>query len=645
MKAIYRDLTEDEICRLNNNNCSCENWNLVKVKNGFDPAFVKDSRFSGNVHIGVFNGSFELEGGMKKHSGIFRATIHNCIIEDDVLVENIDGYIANYHIDSNTYIEDCNTMVVDGETSFGNGVKVSVLDETGGRNVIIYDRLSSHFAYIYSLYKYRPELIAKMEQMVLKYVAGITSNMGYIGRNTCIKNVGYIKNVKIGDNCHIEEAAKLENGSINSNFDAPVYIGSEVIAKDFIICSDSEIDEGVVLTRCFIGQACRLGHRFSASDSLLFSNCLMENGEVCALFAGPYTVTHHKSSLLIGAMCSFYNAGSGSNQSNHMYKLGPFHYGISDRGSKSASSSYILWPGYIGAYTNVMGRHYAHFDTSLLPFSYLVENDGNSCLIPGINLGRIGTLRDVNKWPERDKRTDPARLDFIDFSLLNPFSCGKIIAGIDILRRLQAEQGRNAESYKYSGCFISRSALMRGIRLYEMAIDRYIGDILIQRLTSGSGIEKQTDDGTGFWLDMGGMFVPKKKLEETLLQIETGEMSDITRLHEAFAELHANCEQYEWNWVLEVLNGFYSVKDRELNAILSRWKEASIELDEMICEDAKKEFGDKLTFVFGLDGVPEDRQKDIDFVRGRYEDLSLVKDLKQKIEQYEKIYQEIVKLL
>lgn len=69
---------------------------------------------------------------------------------------------------------------------------------------------------------------------------------------------------------------------------------------------------------------------FTAHDSLVFSNCSLENGEACALFAGPYTVSMHKSSLLIGCQTSFMNAGSGTNQSNHMYKLGPVHWGCSN---------------------------------------------------------------------------------------------------------------------------------------------------------------------------------------------------------------------------------------------------------------------------------------------------------------------------
>lgn len=146
-----------------------------------------------------------------------------------------------------------------------------------------------------------------------------------------------------------------------------------MIARDFIISSGSRVDGGTIIERCFVGQACHLDHGYSASDSLFFSNCRGENGEACAVFAGPYTVTHHKSTLLIAGMFSFMNAGSGSNQSNHMYKLGPIHQGIVERGAKTTSDSYVLWPAKVGPFSLIVGRHYKHSDTSNLPFSYLIE--------------------------------------------------------------------------------------------------------------------------------------------------------------------------------------------------------------------------------------------------------------------------------
>ena len=177
--------------------------------------------------------------------------------------------------------------------------------------------------------------------MIDDYASEVSSETGYIGENVSIINTGTIKNVCIGDCCIINGTSKLENGTINSNSTDPVTIGCNVMADDFIISSGSHISDGVVMLRCFIGQGCSLSHLFSAHDSLFFSNCQGENGEACAIFAGPYTVSMHKSSLLIAGMFSFLNAGSGSNQSNHRYKLGPIHQGVVERGSKTTIDSYI----------------------------------------------------------------------------------------------------------------------------------------------------------------------------------------------------------------------------------------------------------------------------------------------------------------
>ena len=257
--------------------------------------------------------------------------------------------------------------------------------------------------------------------------------------------------MRIGDYCEIEGAGRLKNGSINSNADDPVHIGYGVVCDDFIISSGSHIEDGTMMTRCFVGQACHMGHNYSASDSLFFSNCQEENGEACAIFAGPFTVTHHKSTLLIAGMFSFMNAGSGSNQSNHMYKLGPIHQGALERGAKTTSDSYILWPARIGAFSLVMGRHVNHPDTSDLPFSYLIE-DKNYDLSGsgGLIFVASAQFRDAQKWPKRDLRKDPFRLDQINYNLLSPYTIQKMMKGRSILKELERVSGETSETYSLS---------------------------------------------------------------------------------------------------------------------------------------------------------------------------------------------------
>lgn len=85
-----------------------------------------------------------------------------------------------------------------------------------------------------------------------------------------------------------------------------------------------------------------------------------------------------------------------------------------------------------------MGRHHHHSDTSDIPFSYLIEKDDETYLVPGINLRSVGTIRDAQKWPKRDKRTDPDRLDMINYNLLSPYTIQKMLKAVDILKNLQA---------------------------------------------------------------------------------------------------------------------------------------------------------------------------------------------------------------
>ena len=626
----YRLLTPDEIARLKSQMCTASDWTTIEVAEDFNPENVFYARFSGNIRLGSFNKEFTLAGGMKKHSGLYHVTLHNVTVGNDCCIENVKNYIANYEIGSGTFIENVDIILTDGTSTFGNGVEVSVLNETGGREVLIYDRLSAQQAYIMALYRHRPGLIASLKELIGKYVASVTSGTGRIGSDVMIADAGYIKNVRIGDCCKIEGTARLKNGSINSNADAPVHIGVGVIGDDFIISSGSSVEDGVTFSRCFIGQACRLGHTYSASDSLFFSNCQGENGEACAIFAGPYTVTHHKSTLLIAGMFSFMNAGSGSNQSNHMYKLGPIHQGIMERGAKTSSDSYLLWPAKIGAFSLVMGRHVSHLDTSNMPFSYLIEQQGTSFIFPGVNLKSVGTIRDAKKWPRRDGRKDPDMLDCINYNLLSPFTVQKMFKAVGILEGIVAASGDMSDKYSYMGAKIRSSSLRNGLKYYNIAINKFLGNSVIKRLegidfTSDEQIRERlrpdTLTGKGDWVDVSGMIAPKSEVESLMDDIEQGRVTDVAQMHSRFLDMHSHYYDYEWAWAYDRISLFYGVSPEKITAadvidIVEQWKNAVVGLDRMVYEDAKKEFSLSAMTSFGADGDVDTRNLDFAEVRG-----------------------------
>ena len=634
MTTAYRKLTSSEISFLESRMCSATDWDQIEVDPDFTADNIRYVRFSGNIRLGSFRKVFELPGGMRKHSGIYYATLHNVTVGDDCCIENVKNYIANYNIGRGTFIENVDIILTDGQSTFGNGVEVSILNETGGREVIIYDSLSAQAAYIMAMYRHRPEMIARLKSMVKSYVASVTSSVGHIGEDVVSADSGYIKNVRIGDCCQIEGASRLKNGSINSNRKAPVHIGVGVVGDDFIISSGSSVEDGVTFSRCFIGQACHLGRNYSATDSLFFSNCRGENGEACSIFAGPYTVTHHKSTLLIAGMFSFMNAGSGSNQSNHMYKLGPIHHGVLERGAKTASDSYILWPARVGAFSLVMGRHVSHQDTSDLPFSYLIEQQSTTYIMPGANLKSVGTIRDAKKWPMRDARKDPERLDCVNCNLLSPYIIQKMLDGVAILEKLKQDFGELAETYDYQGGRIKRSSLEKGLQYYGYAIDKFLGNSLITRLMNSDffsvrqlrrALTPDKEYGDGKWTDLAGMIAPEKAVEDVLAAIENGRITDVKMLGRLFADLHSNYYNYEWKWACYMIQEYYglsleSVTVEKLSELIIRWRSSVIALDNLIYEDARKEFT-----LAGLSGFDDDP-----FVKSVREHIANKTDLADK---------------
>lgn len=654
----YRKLTSEEITRLESYGCSATDWTEVEVAQDFDAQYVHHVRFSGHNRLGVFRREIDLPGGLKVHAGIYNATLHNCEVGDDAHLYNIHNYIANYRIGRETCIENVNAILVDGRTTFGNGVRVPVMNEGGGREIPIFNELSASLAYILTLYRHRPMMIRQLEQMIDAYAETQASEVGFIGDHVRILNCGSIKNVKIGDCAELSGVSRLKNGTINSNASAPVRLGSGVKCVDFILASGVEIGDSTLVDKCFVGQGCVFDKHYSAGESLFFSNCQGMHGEACAIFAGPYTVTHHKSTLLIAGMFSFLNAGSGSNQSNHMYKLGPIHQGIAERGAKTTSDSYLLWPSKIGAFSLVMGRHTHHADTSELPFSYLIENNSESYLVPGANLRTVGTIRDAQKWPKRDNRKDPHKLDQINFNLLSPYTVQKMWRGLEILNELQALSGENTEVYGYKNCKIRNSSLKHGRELYTIGIQKFLGNSLISRLEDKqlrsmndvrAALRPDSAIGAGVWVDLAGLIAPRNEVTRLLDEVEQGALT-LADIQARLEQMHANYYSYEWTWALEKLEEVWGCSVEEvtldqLRQTVTQWQEAVVNLDRMVYSDARKEFDLNSQTGFGVDGDREQAEADFEEVRGSFESNSFVKAVLEHIERKTELGNKMLKKL
>lgn len=653
----YRKLTNEEIGQLIMQSCYCEDWNQIEVVGDFLPDNIRNTKFSGFIKLGRFDEEITLFGDVRMKTGIVNAHIHNCTIENNALISSVQSYISNYKIGERVVIHNLNQLAVENKSSFGNGIRVKVINELGRREIPIYDHLSAHVAYIMALYRHRPKVIEIIEKLVANYVNYISDTVGEVSTGVKIINCGIMRNVKIGPYALLEGVSKLVNGSINSSAADPVEIGQGVILENFIVCSGTRITDSTLISNCFVGQGCILDKHYSAVESVFFANCQGLHGEACSVFAGPYTVSHHKSTLLISGLFSFMNAGSGSNQSNHLYKLGPIHQGIVERGAKTTSDSYLLWPSRIGAFSLVMGRHYRHSDTTDFPFSYLIEDNDESHLVPGINLQSIGTIRDSQKWPKRDRRKDPNLLDLINFNLLSPYTIQKMIAGRAILLELLNASGETAPFYSYHGMIIKNSALVRGIYLYEKAIWKFLGNSMITRIQHKSitsiddihdTLRKDTPMGSGCrWLDLTGMICPADAINQLLDAIENGGVHSLEEINASIRSIHENYYTYEWSWASDVIEQFYgtSVKDftpKDVIEITKLWMKAVLDIDKLLYEDAGKEFSLIKQTGFGIDGDRTVQQLDFDNVRGEFETHAEVSSIRDHMAKKEALGKDVI---
>ncbi len=646
----YRNLNASEIKLLEDQNCSAiDGWEYIYVKENFIPDHIKSTVFSGINYIGILKKKIS-DNNIYDYSGIYNAHIHNCTIGNDCYIKNIGSIISNYNIEENCTLINIDSLQVNRESYFGNGEIINPINESGGRDIYMYNNLSVHTAYMMAFYTYNLTLQSQLKKLVQDYANSIKSDKGIIGKNSIIKNCGTIINVNFGINCIIEGVTKLEEGTVNSSEDSSTYVGFNVIATHFIFSSSSTISDGAYLQHCFVGQGCEISNHFTAENSVFFSNSQCLQGEGCAIFAGPHTVTHHKSTLLIAGYYSFFNAGSGTNQSNHMYKLGPVHQGIICRGSKTGSDSYILWPGKIGAFTMVLGRHYSNPDTSDLPFSYLIEDNGKSVLMPAQNLFSVGTTRDVEKWPQRDRRKGKTLYDQIISEALNPYTVNGIINGINALKKLQEKASPKAKHILYNSTQITLGSINRGIKLYEQALIKYIGDELIYLLKS-SDLNTIKNKKSKFlsidnWIDLGGLICREDDINNFIKKVTSEEIviSDINDFYKSnFNKYPENKNEH----ILQVLKNHFKIDINNCSAeqlieFINQWTENNNTIFSAIKMDAKKEFNVKSKIGFGQDGDSKALDDDFISVRGEFEEDSFIKSLAKQFEEKNSLGKKII---
>jgi hypothetical protein len=244
----------------------------------------------------------------------------------------------------------------------------------------------------------------------------------------------------------------------------------------------------------------------------------------------------------------------------------------------------------------------------------------------------------------------------INFKLLSPYTIQKMINGRDLLCKLKATSGGTSEYFTYHSVKISSSSLERGIKLYQMGIDKFLGNCLISRLRDKqlknveelrAALQPQTDIGPGKWVDLAGLLAPEETVQKVLSDIENDSINTLEHVDNNFRSIHENYPQYEWAWAVDILQKCLGktidkITSDDVIDLTKKWKDAVVELDRLLYSDAGKEFTATAQIGFGIDGDEDTKHSDFAAVRGQFEKDSFVSEIQKHISSKTELGNELI---
>ena len=182
-----------------------------------------------------------------------------------------------------------------------------------------------------------------------------------------------------------------------------------------------------------------------------------------------------------------------------------------------------------------------------------------------------------------------------------------------------------------------------------MAIQKFLGNSLISRLEKSDTLkpENKFTMGEGDWLDLSGLIAPHSVITQLMNDIEQGLVGSQEQMTARLQEIHNLYYDYEWAWAYQLMMNFYGLTEAELEQrenqvrIIRDWKKAVVDLDNMLYQDAHKEFSLSTKTGFGFDGntstadakvnVKITPEADFAEVRGQFESNPFVTAVQQHI--------------
>ncbi len=157
-------------------------------------------------------------------------------------------------------------------------------------------------------------------------------------------------------------------------------------------------------------------------------------------------------------------------------------------------------------------------------------------------------------------------------------------------------------------------------------------------------------EGNGKWVDICGLLSPASKIDELIDEVKTSKLRSVEELNGHLFSIYENFDLYAWEWCSDLISQYYDYRPEDLTVtsllqIITEWKTNAVRLNNMILQDAMKEFDAGSMISYGADGDYGTRNSDFHAVRGEYDKNKFVTGLKKESEEIEREADRLTTLL
>lgn len=317
-----RLLRPDEISALETRGNRCSDWSLIRVADDFTCDHIVNCVFFGQCVIGTINGpEVEIEPGVALRPCLHNSTIISSEIGSGCII-SYASIISRALICHGAAIINTGSIISGEETSFGNGIEISVGIETGGREVLSFAELSLQLATAVAMERYDKEFLRNYELFVREYLEKCRLPFSVIQENAVVKNTQQLRDCFVGSYARVDGAVLLENVTVLSTKDEPAEISHGAIVRNSCVQWGAHVTTHAIVESSLLLEHSHVERHGKATHSIIGPNSGVAEGEITSSLVGPFVGFHHQA-LLIAALWpdGKGNVGYGANVgSNHTGK-------------------------------------------------------------------------------------------------------------------------------------------------------------------------------------------------------------------------------------------------------------------------------------------------------------------------------------